>query len=147
VDTTVVTTEIERALGAQLRLTGGESVVAEVAEAMMVALEPAIDRAVALLAAQAAEEVEAQLPGRRVSIELREGTPVLVVGGAEVPAPVDTNDLEARITLRLSEELKNVVEEAARETGDSVNTFVVKTLMGKVVDRRMGRHFTGMIET
>jgi len=147
VDASIVMTEIERALGAQLRLSGEDPAVAEAAEAMMVALEPAVDRAVARLAEEAAEEVEAQLPGRRVGIELRGGVPVLVVGAAEEPAPIDTDDLEARITLRLSDHLKGIIEEAAGETGESMNTFVVKTLANKAQERSTGRRYTGTIET
>ncbi|MEA2022673.1 MAG: DUF1778 domain-containing protein [Actinomycetota bacterium] len=146
-DASIVTTEIERALNAQLRLTDEDSAVAEAAEAILIGLEPAIERAVMRLAEQAAGEAEAQLPGRSVGVELREGVPVLAVRETETPVAIDTDDLEARITLRLSEELKGVLEDAADESGDSMNAFVVKTLTSKARERGKGRRYIGRIET
>ena len=146
-DANIVMTEIERALNAQLRIAGEDSAVADAAEAIMVGLEPAIERAVMRLAEQAADEVEAQLPGRTVGVELREGAPVLAVRDPETSLTIDTDDLEARITLRLSEKLKGVLEDAADESGDSMNAFVVKTLSSKARERSSGRRYTGTIET
>jgi len=146
-DAHVVTTEIEESLSAQLRLAGDDSHVVEASEAIMAGLAPAIDRAVMHLAEQAASEIDAQLPNQRVGVELREGAPVLVVHGNEDSVRIDTDDLEARITLRLSEKLKGVLEDAAGEAGESVNTFVVKTLSGKAKERGAGRRYSGTIET
>ena len=146
-DATVVMTEIEESLAAQLRLAGEDQHVVEAGEAIMAGLEPAIDRAVMHLAEQAASEVDAQLAGQRVGVELREGAPVLIVRGNDETVRVDTDDLEARITLRLSEKLKGVLEDAASESGESVNTFVVKTLTGKARERGTGRRYSGTIET
>jgi len=147
VDANIVTTEIERAMNTQLRFASEDPVVADAAEAIMVGLEPAIERAVMRLAEQAAAEAGAQLPGRQVGVELREGMPMLVVRDAETSVAIDTDDLEARITLRLSEKLKGVLEDAADESGDSMNTFVVKTLTSKAKERGSGRRYTGRIET
>jgi hypothetical protein len=147
VDASIVTTEIERALNVQLRFAGEDSAVAEAAEAILIGLEPAIERAVMRLAEQAAGEAEAQLPGRSVGVELREGVPVLVVRDADTSVAIDTDDLEARITLRLSEKLKAVLEDAADESGDSMNAFVVKALASKARESGAGRRYTGTIET
>jgi len=147
VDASIVTTEIERALNVQLRFAGEDSAVAEAAEAILIGLEPAIERAVMRLAEQAAGEAEAQLPGRSVGVELREGVPVLVVREADTSVAIDTDDLEARITLRLSEKLKAVLEDAADESGDSMNAFVVKALASKARESGAGRRYTGTIET
>lgn len=146
-DARVVMTEIEESLNNQLKLAGGDPHVVEAGEAIMAGLEPAIDRAVLHLAEQAASEVDAQLVGQRVGVELREGAPVLVVQGDDNGVRIDTDDLEARITLRLSEKLKGVLEDAAGEAGESVNTFVVKTLTGKTKERGAGRRYSGIIET
>lgn len=146
-DASIVVTEIERALNAQLRLTGEDPAVADAAEAILIGLEPAIERAVMRLAEQAAAEAEAQLPGRAVGVELREGVPVLSIRDSETSVVIDTDDLEARITLRLSEKLKGVLEDAADESGDSMNAFVVKTLSSKARERGKGRRFSGRIET
>jgi hypothetical protein len=140
-------TEIEQALSAQLRIAGEDSTVADAAETILIGLEPAVERAVMRLAEQAAGEAEAQLPGRSVGVELREGAPVLVVREAESSVVIDTDDLEARITLRLSEKLKGVLEDAADESGDSMNTFVVKTLTSRARERGKGRRYKGTIET
>jgi hypothetical protein len=40
-----------------------------------------------------------------------------------------------------------MLEEVATESGDSVNTYVVKTLSSKTRDRSAGRRFSGTIET
>ncbi len=146
-DASIVTTEIERALNVQLRFAGEDSAVADAAEAILIGLEPAIERAVMRLAEQAAGEAEAQLPGRNVGVELREGVPVLVVREAETSVAMDTDDLEARITLRLSEKLKAVLEDAADDSGDSMNAFVVKALASKARESGAGRRYTGTIET
>ena len=146
-DASIVTTEIEQALNVQLRFAGEDSAVAEAAEAILIGLEPAIERAVMRLAEQAAGEAEAQLPGRSVGVELREGVPVLVVREADTSVAIDTDDLEARITLRLSEKLKAVLEDAADESGDSMNAFVVKALASKARESGAGRRYTGTIET
>lgn len=146
-DASVVMTEIEDSLAAQVRLAGDDPQILEAGEAILAGLEPAIDRAVMHLAEQAAGEIDAQLTGQRVGVELREGAPVLVVRRDEDPVTIATDDLEARITLRLSEQLKGVLEDAAGETGESVNTFVVKTLAGKAKERGRGRRYSGTIET
>lgn len=146
-DASVVMSEIEASLAAQVRLAGDDPQVAEAGEAILAGLEPAIDRAVMHLAEQAAGEIDAQLAGYRVGVELREGAPVLVVHQQEDKVTISTDDLEARITLRLSEQLKGVLEDAAGETGESVNTFVVKTLASKAKQRGKGRRYTGTIET
>ena len=146
-DASIVMSEFEASLAVQLQLDCDDQQVLEAGEAILAGLEPAIDRAVMHLAEQAADEVDAQLTGQRVGVELREGTPVLVVHQQEDPVTIATDDLEARITLRLSEQLKGVLEDAAGETGESVNTFVVKTLAGKAKERSKGRRYTGTIET
>ena len=146
-DARVVVAEIEESLNNQLRLTGEDPQIVEAGDAIMAGLEPAIDRAVMHLAEQAAAEVDAQLAGQRVGVELREGAPVLVVHRSDDDVRIDTDDLEARITLRLSEQLKGVLEDAAGEAGESVNTFVVKTLTGKAKERGSGRRYSGTIET
>jgi hypothetical protein len=146
-DSSIVIDEIEQSLNAQIQLAGEAPAVVEAGEAMLAGLEPAIDRAVMHLAEQAAGEIEAQLVGHRVGVELREGAPVLVVHGEPSAVKLNADDLEARITLRLSEKLKAIVEDAAGESGESVNTFVVKTLATKARERGTGRRYSGTIET
>jgi hypothetical protein len=139
--------EIESALSGQLGLTGDDPAVVRAGEAMIVALQPAIERAALRLAEQAAEELDAQLPGKSVGVRLQEGTPILTVEDSGDPITIDTDSVEARITVRLPDRLKEILEEVASESGDSVNTYVVKTLSSKTRDRSAGRRFTGTIET
>lgn len=146
-DISTIVEEIEQALSGQLGLAGDDEAVARAGAAMMAALQPALERAALRLAEQAAEEVDAQLPGKTVTVLLQEGTPVLSVQDSGDPVTVDTDELEARITLRLSDRLKGILEEVAGESGDSVNSYVVKTLTSKTRDRSTGRRFTGTIQT
>jgi Arc/MetJ family transcription regulator len=147
VDVTTIIDEVDEALRAQLTLVAGDEAIATAGEAIIAALQPALERAAYHLAEQAAEEVDAQLPGRSVSVRLQEGSPTLTVEEDDEPATIDTDSLEARLTLRLSDKLKAVLEEVANESGDSVNTYVVKTLASKTRHRSTGRRFSGTIET
>ena len=146
-DVTAIVAEVEEALSAQLRLAGDDEAMVRAGEVMIGALQPALERAALRLAEQAADEVDAQLPRKGVSVRLQEGTPVLTVEDNDDPITVDTDELEARITLRLSDKLKGILEEVANESGDSVNSFVVKTLTSRTHHHSSGRRFSGTIET
>ena len=133
----------------QLRLAGDDPSVEAAGEAMLASIEPAMRQAGMTLAEQAAAEVSAQLPDREVDVVLTEGQPSLVVREPADAITVNTEDLAARITVRLPEDLKDEVEAAAQDMGDSVNTFVVRTLAGTTRSgRRSSRAtFKGKIET
>ncbi|MCH7844281.1 MAG: hypothetical protein IH850_00415 [Acidobacteria bacterium] len=146
-DISAVVVEVEDALTGQLQLVGDDPAVVRAGEVMIGALQPAIERAALRLAEQAAEEVDAQLPDKAVTVRLQEGTPILTVEDSGTPITIGTDELEARITLRLSDKLKSVLEEMAGESGDSVNSYVLKTLTSKTRDRTTGRRFSGTIET
>lgn len=146
-DVSEIVEELETALGGQLDLVGDDPAAVRVGEAMIRALQPAIERAALRLAEQAADEVDAQLPGKSVSVRLQEGTPILVVEEGSEPVTIETEELEARITVRLPDKLKAVLEDVASESGDSVNTYVVKTLSNKTRARTAGKSFKGTIET
>jgi antitoxin component of MazEF toxin-antitoxin module len=139
--------EIEGAVEAQLRLTGDDPVVNEAAEGLMAALEPALRQALARLAEQAAAEVAAQLPDHSIDVVVNQGEPSLVVRQVSEPVTVSTDDLEARLTVRLPSDLKQHLELAAGEIGDSVNTYVVKTLTSKAKRRGSTTRFDGTIST
>ena len=146
-DISAVVVEVEDALTGQLQLVGDDPAVVRAGEVMSGARQPAIERAALRLAEQAAEEVDAQLPDKAVTVRLQEGTPILTVEDSGTPITIGTDELEARITLRLSDRLKSVLEEMAGESGDSVNSYVLKTLTSKTRDRTTGRRFSGTIET
>lgn len=150
VDIETVITEFEAALSQQIALAGDDPGVQAAGDAILAALYPAGRQLVLAVAEQAAEEVAAQLPDHQVDVVLSEGEPSLRMRSVEEPsAPFAPSDLEARLTLRLPQALKDAVEDAATTSGDSVNAYVVKTLGSKASkrDRRSGRRVQGTIQT
>lgn len=144
-----ITTSVEAALEAQLRFASDGS-VAEAGQALITALGPALRDAGMQLARQAADEVGAQLPDHEVEVVLDGDDPSLRVSSTQSEArDVDPSDLDARITLRLPTNLKEIIEEAADLGGDSVNTYVVKTLSGSAKsksERRSGNSLKGRFD-
>lgn len=139
----VITASVEEAVEAQLRFTS-DPAVREAGTALVASLGPALREAGLQLARQAAEEVRAQVGDRTVEVVLDGDDPVIRLGEDPVGlVDIDSDDLDARITLRLPSQLKSLVEEAAGMGGDSVNSWVVKTLSGKAKARHGGSSVTG----
>jgi len=148
-DTTVALTHFQAALEQQMALAGGDQAVEAAGLALLGAAQPAL-RALAFdLAEQAAAEVRAQLPGDSVEVVLEQGEPSLRVRpGESSRRGADDEAADARITLRLSPRLKEIVEEAAAERGESLNTWLVRTLTAHGGRRHPhGRRMEGTIET
>jgi hypothetical protein len=145
---TPVLTALEAAVSTQLAVAGGDSTMEAAASQLLAALEPALRQVGFELAQQAAEEVSAQLADRTVEVVIVDGEPHLRVGQpSDVEASTLDEDFDARITLRLPPSLKGLVETAADETGDSVNTWVVKTLTsGARKSTRVGRVVKGTFD-
>lgn len=98
------------------------------------------------LAAQAAAQLNAQLPAGHVEVRLSGRDPELVYVADAEPEPVPAaDDNDARITLRLPESLKANVERWAAEDGVSVNTWLVRTIArgNSSRSRAGGRRLTG----
>ena len=139
----------EAALSQQLAMAGDPAVEAA-GKALQATLGPATRQLAIELAEQAASEVAAQLPDHEVDVVLRQGEPTLVV---RVPAERPTahaadEDLQARITLRLPPSLKAMIEESAGDMGDSVNSFVLKTLSARSARASgVGRRVQGTVQT
>ena len=93
-----------------------------------------------------AAEIGAQLAGYSVAVVLEDGEPSLLVREDSTTRSTVPEDLSARITLRLPDSLKDELEAAAGETGDSVNAFVVKALSTRA-SRRASRRITETFET
>jgi len=147
-DTSSVISGIEAALTDQLSVAGGDPAVVGAGEALIAALAPALSRGALELAEQAALEVTAQLPGFHVDVVLREGEPALLVRSVENEVAFSTDDLEARLTLRLPTILKRELEEAAGSTGDSINAYVIKSLSGRSRStKRTGKQISGTFKT
>ena len=138
-DISTVFTELEAAVHRQLQLTADDPDITEAASALIEVLEPALRQAGTTLAEQAALEVGAQLPDYRVSLIIADGEPQLQVQAREADVEITTGGNEARLTLRLPESLKLLLENAALDTGDSVNSYVVSTLASKARPAKAGR--------
>lgn len=138
----------EAALSQQLAVASDPALEAA-GTALRATLAPAIRQLALELAEQAASEVAMQLSEHEVDVVLREGEPALVVRAAPTRAEhAADEDLHARITLRLPVSLKERIEEAAREVGDSVNSFVLKALSAQTAPpARAGRRVRGTVQT
>jgi hypothetical protein len=145
---TPVLTALEAAVSTQLAVAGGDSTMEAAAAQLLAALEPALRQVALELAQQAAEEVGAQLGDRTVDVLIVDGEPQLRVSQtSDVDPAALEEDFDARITLRLPPSLKGLVESAADQTGDSVNTWVVKTLTsGARKSTRVGRVVRGSFD-
>src|SRR4051794_37876574 len=105
---------------------------------------PALQVASMEIAEQAAAEVRAQLTEQTVDVVVSDGQPSLRVGESPQTAErrISSEDLDARITLRLTPTLKQLIEDAAQTAGDSVNAWVVDAL-----GRRANQHGGGRKKT
>lgn len=139
---------LEQAVNQQVMIAGGDPAVEGAARAVIGAIEPAMKQIALDFAEQTAVEVGAQLPDHEIDVVILDGEPALRVRGAENDAgEVTSGDYEARLTLRLPEVLKGLVEENAGQAGDSVNTWVVKQLSSKTRKRTdRGGKVTGSFE-
>lgn len=148
-DVESVVQQFRHTVEGQLAIAGDDPALAAAGEAVLIALEPALRQAASALAEQAAAEVAAQLPDNTVDVVLSDGEPALVVRRTGDSVTINTEDLDARMTVRLPENLKDDLESAASELGDSVNMFVVKALAGsaEALKRSSRSTFEGTIET
>lgn len=147
-DVTTVTAEMEALIRQQLELMSGDEAVERATQALLLSLEPAMQRAAMQLAEQAAAEIGAQLPDSTVDVVVSDGDPSLIIrtqqGGEQT---FTSEDLEARLTLRLPAMLKDQIEEAAGDAGDSINSYVVKSLSRTSGKRRGGRKISETFRT
>ena len=100
---------------------------------------------------QAALELSSKLPSGHVEVRLAGQDPEFVFVEDEGSAEGGVGEeLSARITLRLPEGLKQLIEQAAAREGVSVNTWLVRAMARSVDSRgpgghphRVGRRLTG----
>ncbi|RLA49687.1 MAG: hypothetical protein DRQ98_13825 [Gammaproteobacteria bacterium] len=144
-----LTSTVKAVVVGQLALASDDPAVDVAGESILAALGPALTQMGTALAEQAAAEVGAQLTDHAIDVVLRDGEPYLVVRSTDETVTISHDDLGARITVRLPEDLKGDLESAASDTGDSVNTFVVRAIAGKTKarSRRSRTTFKGTIET
>lgn len=152
-DVTAAIAQLEGAMAHQVALAGGDPAVETAAESLLAALGPAVRQLAMELAEQAAAEVGAQLSDHEVEVSLRQGEPVLQVRAQDLDAVnIDVGGGDARVTLRLPESLKRLVEEEADEIGESLNAWIVKTVASRMradrgPGRGRGRSMSGEFET
>jgi hypothetical protein len=159
--------QLRRELVAAAEVGGDES--RALAERLTAPLEASLRLALLSALSTAAEEITGQLAPGAVDVRLRGGDLGFVVTGpppgeeplAPAPADVPTPDAEdggtARITLRLPEQLKARVEDAAGREGFSVNTWLVRaitrglepgepaTSSDRSRSRWSGQHYSGWV--
>ena len=146
-NTEAIAAKIEDQLVATARLAAGDPAAEQVIDALVTAVGPAIRQGVLELVEQAAAEVGAQLTSGHVDVVITEGEPALVVRSDEVEPTFSTDELVARMTVRLPSQLKAALEEAADDAGDSVNSYVLKTLATGATKGRKGRRIRETLET
>lgn len=146
-NTEAIAARLEDQLVAQARLAGSDPAVDQVVDALVGGLGAALRQAVLELAEQAATEVGAQLTAGTVEVVLSEGQPSLIVRSDNADPSFTSDDLEARMTVRLPTNLKSALEEAADDAGDSVNSFVLKTLATGTTRTRKGQRIREIFET
>jgi len=135
---------VQATLVSQATVASADPAVDVAVNQLVEALGPALQVAAMEIAQQAAAEVSAQLPDQSVDVVLSDGDPVLRVGEAPRAAEPRSagEDLDARITLRLPPSLKQLIEDAAQNAGDSVNTWVVDALGKRARQRGRGKHYS-----
>src|SRR5579872_5131069 len=105
----------------------GDESTLRAAELLAVALEPSLARRLQEALAEAAVELSGQLAQGRAEVRIAGADPELVYVADAEPSPAEAPDgaYSARITLRLPERLKSLIETAAAASGVSVNTWLV----------------------
>ena len=124
----------------------GNEATAEAARRLSAALRSAAGLRFLDALSEASLELSAQLQSGRVEVRLTGQDPALVFVEDEPGQPAGDDDLSARITLRLPESLKAMVEASAGREGLSVNAWIVRALArsaGSTGRRGPGRRLTG----
>ena len=107
----------------------GDDAIAEAARRIGTALESSLRLRLTDALGEAAAELTSQLPDGHVEVRVTGGEPELVyVPEPGAPPPTGLEDLTARITLRLPETLKAIVDTAAQEAGVSANTWLLQQI-------------------
>jgi hypothetical protein len=125
---------------------GGKD-VADAAERLLLALEPALRLTLMDALTQAAEEIRARLPGVAIDVRLNGREPEFVVEpahmGPSAETPVEGDEGVVRITLRLPEALKTRAEALAARRGQSLNTRLVAAARAAAGSNEPNRHGPG----
>jgi HicB family len=117
---------------------GGDA-AAEAARRIAAALEPSLRLRLMDILGEAAVELTTQLPNGHIEVRLAGGDPELVyVEDRSSPMPTADDTLSARITLRLPETLKAIIDSAAQDEGVSANTWLLQQISRSANPKRRG---------
>jgi hypothetical protein len=108
----------------------GDDATADAAGRLVVTLQASVGMRLLDALSEAALELNEKLPSGHVEVRLAGQDPEFVYVGDEPDAPAAGAEeaYTSRITLRLPEALKTMLEEAAAGEGVSVNTWIVRAL-------------------
>lgn len=108
----------------------GDDATADAAGRLVVTLQASVGMRLLDALSEAALELNEKLPTGHVEVRLAGQDPefVYVDDEPDAPAAGAEDAYSARITLRLPEALKTIVEELAAREGVSVNTWIVRAL-------------------
>jgi hypothetical protein len=108
----------------------GDEATADAAGRLVITLQASLGLRLLDALSEAALELSDKLPTGHVEVRLSGQDPELVFVGDEPEAPVAGGEegQTARISLRLPDALKTVLEAAAAREGVSVNTWIVRAL-------------------
>jgi hypothetical protein len=107
----------------------GDEATALVAERLADAMVRPVTATLLELLGQIAAELDELLPRGRVEVRLAgQDAALIYVDDPDEPVEESGDEASARITLRLPEQLKARVEEAAQREGISVNAYIVRAL-------------------
>ena len=118
----------------------GDDAVAEAARRISAALEPSLRLRLMDVLGEAAAELTNQLPNGHVEVRVTGGDPeLLLVEERGEPMPAGDDALSARVTLRLPETLKAIIDAAAQDEGVSANTWLLQQIHKSAQPKRRGR--------
>jgi len=125
----------------------GDDAVADAARRIAATLEPSLRLRLMDVLGEAAAEVTQQLPNGPVDLRMSGGDPEFVyVEDQGAPMPSSDDSLSARVTLRLPETLKSIIDAAAQDAGVSANTWLLQQISKSANPQRRGpggRRMTG----
>jgi hypothetical protein len=127
---------------------GGPDVRAA-ADRLSMALDSSVRMTLVHALADAAAEISQELPTGSVDVRMRGRDPELVVNAAlPVPPPApppppgfsvaevdEDGDAVARVTVRIPDALKSRAEDAATDTGQSLNSWIVQAVRAALRER------------
>ena len=125
----------------------GDEAAQQAAQRIAAALEPSLRLRLQDLLGEAALELTSQLPDGHIDLRVAAGDPEFVyVEERSGPMPSGEDALSARVTLRLPETLKSIIDTAAQDAGVSANTWLLQQISRSANPKRRGpggRRMTG----